>query len=51
MAVKEVELQALRKKYEGLLKMFKMSAVTNQWLKADEVMYQTESDCELLPAV
>ena len=51
MAVKEAELQVLRKKYEELLEMFKMTAVANQWLKANEVMHQTESDCELLPAV
>ena len=31
--------------------MFKMSAVANQWLRADEVMRQTEPDVELSPAV
>ena len=50
MAVKEAELQALRKKYSELLEMFKMTAVANQWHKADEAMHQTKSDCELLPA-
>ena len=51
MAAKEKELQGLHEKYEELLEMFKMSAVANQWLRADEVMRQTEPDVELSPAV
>ena len=51
MAAKEKELQGLHEKYEELLEMFKMSAVANQWLRADELMRQTEPDVELSPAV
>ena len=51
MAAERKEHQELREKYEELLEMFKMSAVANQWLRADEVMRQTEPDVELSPAV
>ena len=51
MAAKEEEHQDLRERHAELLEMFKMSAVANQWLRADEVMRQTEPDCELVPAV